>query len=277
MNKSIKELLRFYLGKIYRWINFSFRALRQFITSVPRLMGMSDARFSKLRSYKNKYKGKRCFITCTGPSLTISDLELLRNEYTFGMNSICLIHDKTDWKPDFFGIQDKAVFDKVRDALLATDNGVVFAPFSYKKKYNTPDNWVYFAMHGAYHLYSVYYSVKPFARFSGNSYARVFDGYSISYSILQLAYYMGFDEIYFLGADCNYLGEKQHFIEHGNYDPQAYKMGERLEASYTAARNYCDKRGVRIFNVTRGGCLEVYPRKTLEEVLAKNEKNKISD
>ena len=32
------------------------------------------------KDIKGKYKGKRCFITATGPSLTVDDLELLRNE-----------------------------------------------------------------------------------------------------------------------------------------------------------------------------------------------------
>ena len=46
--------------------------------------------FNKILSYKNKYKNKRCFIIGTGPSLEINQLELLKNEYTFSMNSIVL-------------------------------------------------------------------------------------------------------------------------------------------------------------------------------------------
>ena len=70
------------------------------------------------------------------------------------------------------------------------------------------------------------------------------------------------------------MGERQHFIEHGNQDAFAYKMGDRLQVAYSKAKEYCDKRGVKIFNATRGGCLEVFPRIKLEDVLAKKEKNK---
>ena len=40
----------------------------------------------KLRRLKDKYKGERCFILGNGPSLAKTDLSLLRNEYTFGLN-----------------------------------------------------------------------------------------------------------------------------------------------------------------------------------------------
>lgn len=261
------------------WLKYKSKATAQYLETIPRLLGYKDKRFLPLKSYKDKYKGKRVFITCTGPSLTIADLELLEDEYVFGMNSICLIHDKTDWKPDFFGIQDVAVFERVKDALLSTDNGTVFAPLGYKKRHGTPENWVYWPMCGSYHIYELIYGPKYFTKFYPNSYVRVYDGYSITYSILQLVMYMGFDEIYLLGADCSYLGEKQHFIEHGNYDKpeRIADAGDRLLVSYTAAKKYADAHGIKIFNATRGGCLELFPRIALEDVLKKKERNKIYD
>ena len=235
--------------------------LKEYLQAVPRQLGYRDKRFEKLRKMKDQYKGKRCFITCTGPSLTIEDLELLKDEYVFGMNSICLIHDKTEWKPDFFGIQDGNVFVRIKESLLKTDNGIVFAPYSYKRRYNTPDDWIYFHMSGSYHLYEMGYKTRYFARFSDDCYKTVYDGYSITYTIIQLAVYMGFDELYLIGADCSYLGEKQHFIEHGNSNPK-FEAGatERLYASYGEAKKYAEKNDIKIINVTRGGCLELFPR-----------------
>lgn len=253
---------------------YKTRMVLHFISTIPRRLGLKDKRYMPLRELKGKYKGKRIFITCTGPSLTIEDLELLKNEYVFGMNSICLIHDKTDWKPDFFGIQDDNVFVRVKDSLLSTNNGLVFAPYSYKKKYGTPENWVYFDVTGYYNCYEMLYKHKYFAKFSGDSYSVNYGGYSITYTIMQLAVYMGFKEIYLLGADCTYMGEKQHFIEHGNYDPSAAEATDRLVAAYSAAKEYAERHGIKIVNVTRGGCLELFPRMQLEDVLAKNEKNK---
>lgn len=256
------------------WLKFKSRMIKEIIDVAPRKMGVLDSRFEGIRELKGKYAGKRVFITCTGPSLTIEDLELLNNEYVFGMNSICFIHDKTDWKPDFFGCQDSLVFEKIKDALLSTDNGQVFLPYSYKIRYHTPDTFHYFHMSGSYHLYEMIYGPRYFAYFSDDCYKTVYDGYSITYSIMQLAMYMGFDELYLLGADCNYLGQKQHFIETGHFDPGAEHAAERMIASYKVAKEYAENHGINIYNATRGGCLELFPRVVLEDVLANNEKNK---
>ena len=97
------------LHKLYQYCDWAILIIQtkvQAYDASRRRNGFDDNRFSRLKSLKGKYAGKRCFITCTGPSLTIEDLEKLEGEYVFGMNSISLIHDKTKWKPDFYGIQD---------------------------------------------------------------------------------------------------------------------------------------------------------------------------
>jgi hypothetical protein len=255
------------------FIVYKTLALSEYMASLPRQYGLKDNRFEKLLSYKDKYYGKRCFIAATGPSLTIADLELLKNEYVFGMNSICKIHDQTDWTPDFFGIQDIGVFDKVKYDLLSTNNGLVFAPYSFKKRVGNRQDWIYFHSCGYYNYYEGKHG-RNFVYFSDDSYIRIYDGYTITYSILQLAVYMGFKEIYLIGADSNYLGEKKNFIEHGNPGTPVEMVGPRLTVAYGKAKEYGDCNDIKIVNVTRGGSLEVFPRETLESVLARNEKNK---
>lgn len=256
-------------------IRYKYMAIIEFITSIPRALGYNDRKYSKIKNLRNKYKSKRCFIACTGPSLTISDLEMLKDEYVFGMNSIALIHDKTDWVPDFYGIQDLRVFEKIKESVLSTHNGIIFAPYGLKKNFNTPDNWVYWHMCGSYHLFEMTYIGKYFTKFSNECYVRIYDGYSIAYSLLQIAMYMGFDEIYLLGADCSYLGKQQHFIETGHYDPSFKEMTQKLLSSYSTAKKYAELHGIKIFNATRGGCLELFPRVQLEEIILKSQKNKV--
>lgn len=263
------------LKKWALFFKYKSKSLRQTLNCLPRQMGFNDKKFLSLKSYKNAFCGKRCFITCTGPSLTIKDLESLKNEYSFGMNSIALIHDQTDWKPDFFGVQDTHVFKKIRDYVERDDNGIVLIPYSMKKKYKLPDHWVAFPLCGAYHLFEMIYGPKYFAKYSEDCYAKVYDGYSITYSLIQIAIYMGFDEIYLIGCDCNYMGGKHHFIETGHYDPGAMYATERTTAAYKVAKEYAETHGVKIINVTRGGKLEIFPRKKLEDVLSVNEKNKV--
>lgn len=69
-------------------------------------------KYEWLKQYKNKYDGKRCFIVATGPSLTVEDLSLLKNEITFGMNSICMSSKLTDWIPTFLEFRIKMYIEK---------------------------------------------------------------------------------------------------------------------------------------------------------------------
>jgi hypothetical protein len=104
-------------------------------------------------------------------------------------------------------------------------------------------------------------------KFSDNCYDVIYDGYSIIFSIMQLAVYMGFKEIYLLGTDCNYNQTKQNFIDNGTKDPNRDIMGNRLIYTHSLFREFANSHGVKVVNCTRGGMLEVYPRKKLEEVL----------
>ena len=87
------------------------------------------------------------------------------------------------------------------------------------------------------------------------------------------------NSIFYTGAlkgnpDC-----EQHFIEHGVSDnkDRIADAAERLTVSYSAAKRYADSHGVKIFNATRGGCLELFTRVDLDAVISTNHKNKIAD
>ena len=47
---------------------------------------------------------------------------------------------------------------------------------------------------------------------------------------------------------------------------------DRSLVVYRLLKQYADKHGIHIYNATRGGNLEVFPRVTLEDVLASDEK-----
>jgi hypothetical protein len=59
-----------------------------------------------LKRFKNKYKNKRCFIVGNGPSLNKTDLRKIKNEFTFGFNSIFL---HKYFLPKFYIVEDKWV------------------------------------------------------------------------------------------------------------------------------------------------------------------------
>lgn len=234
-----------------------------------RSRGNRDARFLKIKRFQHRHPGKRCFIIATGPSLTIADIESLRGEITFGMNSISRIFDQTTWRPTYYGIQDRQVYEKMEESILSSflEEDNVFVADRLGLYFELPDRFVQFPYNGNYHLYCGKYGEYS-AKFSDDAYAAVYDGYSITYSLIQLAVYMGFREIYLLGCDCNYpKGEKNHFVESGFIDKNAASNPVRMRVGYAKAKEYADAHGIKIVNCTRGGMLEVFPRMALEEVL----------
>lgn len=232
-----------------------------------RKKGQVDPAYESLRRMKDCYKGRRAFIVATGPSLTIEDVEKLEGEITFGVNSIAKIIDKTEWRPTYLGIQDPFVYEKLEDTICNNFKTNVLAGDWLLDYYTVPDEYILFPCMLNHKLYMNRYKEYN-TKYSDDAYAVVYDGYSITYSMIQIATYMGINEIYLLGCDCNYpKGEKNHFIESGFVDKRAYLNGVRMNAGYRVAKKYADDNGISIINCTRGGMLEVFPRKDLDEVV----------
>ena len=82
---------------------------------------------------------------------------------------------------------------------------------------------------------------------------------------------MGFSEIYLLGVDCNYKIPKQYFDERENWLAtdleHATMINYLMQSGYKFYKGKMDQYGVKVFNATRGGMLEVFPRVTLEDIL----------
>ena len=227
-------------------------------------------KFSNLKKYKNIHKGERCFIIATGPSLSLDDIEIVKDEITFSMNSICLLFDEIDWKPTYYAIQDIHVYKKLVDNIRKSRMKNVFISDFITRKFKPNKNWIQFPLNLLDHAYGL---KKLDTKFSSDIYNVVYDGFTITYSILQIVSYMGFKEIYLLGADTNYeIGKPHHIKEHGAVDLSYKTAGERMIYAYNVAKKYFDKNEIKVYNLTRGGKLEVFQRKKLEDVLS-NEKN----
>ena len=262
---TLLKKIRYYQDK-KRWKSLNIKIENE---ANQRVNGFEEDKFQNLKSMHEKHKGERCFIVATGPSLRLEDVELLKNEVTFGMNSICRIYEKTDWRPTYYGVQDAFVYSKMREVIeqyyMNANN--VFVSDELAEKFHLPERYIQYPFNSAYHLYDQHF-YNFYSKFSGNAYAEVYDGYSITYSLLQIAVYLGFEEIYLLGTDCNYKkGKKNHFVESGHYDRLEYLNHDKMITGYQAAKEYADTHGIKIINCTRGGMLETFERMNLQDVL----------
>ncbi|MEH7401756.1 6-hydroxymethylpterin diphosphokinase MptE-like protein [Gottfriedia acidiceleris] len=229
---------------------------------------VNNSLYLKLKQFKNIHKGERCFIVATGPSLLNSDLEKLKNEITFSMNSIFLAFEETDWRPTYYGIQFTDLFKKYKNKIDHLDVRYKFIANVISKQFDVSDDYYIYPLdllnHNMKH--------KRFhTKFSDDAYAVIYDGYTITYSLIQLAVYMGFNEIYLIGVDCNYSKDKiNHFKDYNLVDSNYTSTSEKMISAYNIAKEYADCHNIKIFNATRGGMLEVFERVDLDVVLEKD-------
>lgn len=270
---SLADLMRRYkftykLGKGFRYIETKIKNITFEIGALFRSKGIGIKKYKRLYSLKGKYEGERCFIIATGPSLTEEDILSLRNEYTFSMNSICYKYDALNWTPTFYGVQDSKVFHTIKKHISNKNIQYYFVDAAYRKEPDNDPEWIYFPRNSYYNAYDAYFHHKYYAKFSGNAVAEVYEGFTITCSLIQIAYYLGFREIYLLGCDCNYSSNhnKNHFVDHGVIDPTYKESKNRMIAGYEAAKAFADKHNLKIYNATRGGMLEVFERRSLDDL-----------
>jgi hypothetical protein len=282
--KSTKIGLPLYFFYQY-FLLVPFRKTKDIFLISLRKNGIGIKRYEKLMRVKNKHANERCFIIATGPSLTFDDIEKLKNEKTIAVNSIALVYDKISYKPTYYGVQDGIVFRKIKDKIYESNFPCVFWSRGYKPFQIDPivarDNWIEFPLSGSFssrcatyffhimqHGYSVPFTARKFpAKFSGDAGSVVYEGYSIVFSMLQIAVFMGFNQIYLLGCDCNYVSGVNNFADYGHVSTPQKTITTAMIEAYKKAKKYADSHGIKIYNATRGGMLEVFERVDLDKVL----------
>ena len=231
-------------------------------------LGTSYQKYEPMKLYQNRHKGQRCFIVATGPSQSIEDINKLKGEITFSVNSIYTCFSDTDWRPTYYCVQDRVVYEKNCKGIDELKAAQRFISDSIPQAYRKGDI-LYPTNERFHHCFNGY---KFRIRFSDDSSKVVFAANTIVYSAIQLAVYMGFSEIYLTGCDCNYTSPKKHFNHDTNEKIESKikldEIGNLMLASYRAAKKYTDTHPVKIYNATRGGKLEIFPRVNLDDVVA---------
>lgn len=266
----------------FAWLRFGpvgYETVPTKISCLKRMMFPNlPSRYSRVKILKDIHKGQKMFIVATGPSLTAEDLDMLKGHLSMGVNSIPMSYDYTDWRPDYYVAIDMAVVNNLMlesnkgksfDLWHTIDPSHIIVSHYFKGAYPVPDEvilvrtkWSNLRKDGTGEI-----------KFSDDCFLCVYANYTVTYTAIQLAVYMGCSEIYLLGVDFNYTGNsgKDHSFNFDMPDETNRRniqqgtggMGE----AYKVAKKYADAHGVKIFNATRGGKLEVFPRISLEEAL----------
>lgn len=226
-----------------------------------------------IKSYKDKHKGQRCFIVCNGPSLKDIDFSLLKDEITLGMNRIYLMKDQNGFEPTYLGCVDKnsqiLQFYEDLDKLTMP----CFFIFNLSNYFSKKDN-------------QLFIKLRFSPKFQKDCSSLLGAGGSVTYSMMQLAFYMGFQEVYIIGKDHSFNtnaapgtaiksdgNDVNHFIK-GYYKPGMTWDAPHIETeelAYKFTRKAFEGAGRIIKNATIGGKLEVFERVGFYSLFPKKE------
>jgi len=197
-----------------------------------------------------------------GPSLNDIPLDFLGKYPSFGTNKIYLLDD---FEPNYYVAVNPLVIEQVGNTIRNIDYDAKFIGAHYTKH----------LVKDALPLNS---SVIP--AFSRHPDKWVYEGYTVTYVCLQLAYFMGFSTVLLVGVDHSYEFEgfpNQMAIAWGadvnHFRPDYFSNGQkwhnpdlaRSEWAYKMARTVYEFEGRRIVNLTPFTALDVFEKGDIAE------------
>ena len=163
---------------------------------------------------------------------------------------------------DYFVVLCKIILDNKDE--IANHQGTRFVKAHYASRYHIK----------GVTYYNMLFPQHPIG-FSKDISKVVYSGQTVTYSMIQFAAYMGFKEIYLIGVDCNYSSNNSVITQDSYFDPRLFNSQRSYAApevdtnllAYARAKEVCDREGIKIYNATRGGKLEIFERADLDKVL----------
>jgi hypothetical protein len=258
------------------------QALRQ-ITPIPLWRAASEARYGlvrlsqwpaatfhpwrresvrRLADFKDRHRDQRCFIIGNGPSLKQTDLSLLKDEFTFGMNRFYLAFPELGFATSYYVSINSLVIEQCAAEISALPMPKFLSWRSRGLIQPTGDTIF---------LHTTYTGPK----FARDARGRLWEGATVTYVALQLAYHMGFKQAILIGVDHSFVtqGAPNTTVTSQGDDPDHFHTGyfgkgfrwqlpdlETSERGYRMARQAYEADGRQVLDATVGGKLEVFPK-----------------
>lgn len=233
-----------------------------------------------IRTYKDSHKFESCVIVGNGPSLSIQDLDKIsaKGIYCFATNNIFKLFSKTVWRPDMYLSIDKEVIKNIKSEIEEGNISNVWLDFEVRNAMSNKFNYFY---------NKVDFKLKKYCtdviEFSEEPDKYMGFGYTVTFTALQMAIYMGFTNIYLIGMDHTVShvvtsdgrllvdNRVQNHFEKEKFHMYQAQYKEGLEYAYLLAKKCAEKKGINIYNATRGGKLEIFDRVSLDSILAERD------
>jgi len=247
-----------------------FRIIRDTRDFIDRIPEMPHAYFhpwrretvERLRPLEGKYQGERCFIIGNGPSLCNTDLSKLRHEFTFGMNRIYMAFPEMGFQTSFFVSINDLVIEQTAGDIQKLQMPRFIAWRSHRWLQSEDD---------LFFLYTSYTGPK----FSRNITGRIWEGATVTFVAMQIAYFMGFKEVILIGVDHSFTTKgkpNETVISQGDdpnhFNPAYFGKGfrwqlpdlETSELAYRMAKKAFEEDDRKVIDATVGGKLTIFQK-----------------
>lgn len=221
---------------------------------------------------KNMYRGQRAIIIGNGPSLRSMDLSVLEAELTFGLNRAYLMFDDIGFSTTFLLATEQNVIEQFGGDMAATNSEVMLS-HRFAGSLGLPSTTLQFLS-------------RAFPSFGYDPLFWGFhDGNTVTYTAMQLAFYLGFEQAILIGVDHSFTVPKETHAQHAvvvaedddpnHFSPAYFGRGikwmlpdlDGSEVSYRRARSAWESAGRSILDATVDGKLEVFPKVSWSDVV----------
>lgn len=222
----------------------------------------------QLTTMKDAHLGERCFIIGNGPSLKVTDLKKLMGEYTFGMNRFYLMFPELGFSTTYYISVNSLVIEQcaedIRDLRVPK-----FLSWRSRDLIQPTEDMLF--------LHTTYTGAK----FARDARGRLWEGATVTYVALQLAYHMGFKQVILIGIDHSFStkGKPNTTVISQGDDPDHFHEGyfgkgfrwqlpdlETSERAYKLALDAYTQSGREVLDATIDGNLTVFPKVAYEEL-----------
>lgn len=238
------------------------------------LISLGQVNFMK--KLHNTHLDKRCFIIANGPSLKVDDLDSLKNELTFACNKIYLSYENTQWRPTYYFVEDNLVATQNFKEISEINDSIKFVSLDMLNHVKKIKGSHYYRLD--YNFHNINNSHKLISPISG-----FYCGGSVTFSMIQMAIYMGIKEIYLIGLDFNFNIEKDKIdkgyivsqSESNHFHKSYRKPGEKWnfpkiefqKRNFKLLAEYALKHNIKIFNCSRFTKLDTFELIDFDELM----------
>lgn len=255
------------------WLRRSGDALRY----TPKFLGwkLSNQGYQRtakmLGPLQAKFANHRCIVIGNGPSLKNTNLHLLKDEFTFGLNRVYLLFKELGFETTFLASINRLVLQQSGQEIMNT-NSIKFLNWHYRQ-YIEPDDRTMFLC------------PRPIQdKVDG----QIMNGYiatagTVTNFAIEIAFYMGFSEVILIGVDHSFAdkGTPNKAIvtqqnDQNHFSPDYFGKGyvwqlpdlDAMELGYMASYQLFKKQNRKIVDATVNGNLQVFPKVNFEDYLA---------